>query len=139
MALKFYKKGQGYYTRLGTAAGLGILSIYGCYALYNKLAVLLDDDYLGPVKGVWTQALVPVVLLAIFAWFIFKIVNTPKYADFMIATEGEMKKVSWSSKKEIVSSTKVVIITVAIVAVLLAVVDHAFAWFFNWIGVLQVI
>ena len=138
MALELYKKGQGYYTRLGTAIGTGILAVYGCYALYSKLQVLTDESHLGPQNGRWVQAGAPAVLLAILAWVIFKIVNTPKYADFMIATEGEMKKVSWSSRKEVISSTKVVIITVIIMACMLAVVDLAFSWFFSEIGVLQV-
>ncbi|MCP4709719.1 MAG: preprotein translocase subunit SecE [Planctomycetes bacterium] len=56
----------------------------------------------------------------------------------MIATEGEMKKVSWSSRKEIMSSTLVVIITVAIMALLLMAVDLGFSYLFYEIGVLKV-
>ena len=68
-----------------------------------------------------------------------KLVNNVRMADFMIATEGEMKKVSWSTKKEIISSTVVVVITVAMMAILLGVVDVTFSWFFTKIGVLKIV
>lgn len=136
MALKFYKKGQGYYTRMGTAIGSGVMVALGCYALYNKLEGLQIST---PNLKVWLQAGIPALVFLFFAWIVFKIVNSPKSADFMIATEGEMKKVSWSTKKEIVSSTKVVIVTVLLMAVILAVVDIGFAKLFQTIGVLKVI
>jgi preprotein translocase subunit SecE len=136
MTLKFYKKGQGYYTRMGTAIGSGVMVALGCYALYNKLEGLKIAT--SNLK-VWLQAGIPALVFLIFAWIVFKIVNSPKSADFMIATEGEMKKVSWSTKKEIVSSTKVVIVTVLLMAVILAVVDIGFAKLFQTIGVLKVI
>jgi len=58
--------------------------------------------------------------------------------DFFIATEGEMKKVSWSSRKDVVRSTKVVIASVLMLGVMLFVVDLAFMWFFHLLGVLKV-
>ena len=60
-----------------------------------------------------------------------------KSCDFMIATEGEMKKVSWSSKRELIGSTKVVILFTAALATVLFMVDLIFMVFFNWIGVLR--
>jgi preprotein translocase SecE subunit len=51
----------------------------------------------------------------------------------LIAAEGEMKKVSWSSRQEIVSSTTIVIVVVVFMAVLLGVTDLGFRMFFNWL------
>ena len=140
MALEFYKKGQGYYTRLCTAIGAGILTVLGCYRLYGKLDVIGDnpDGLITPTVKTWLQAGVPAAVFLIMAWVILKLVNAPRCADFMIATEGEMKKVSWSSRKEIISSTIVVIVTVIIMAVLLMVIDVAFSFLFYRIGVLKV-
>ena len=135
-AFELYKKGQGYYTRLGTAIGGGVISVLGCYSLYQRLDGITLDS---PNAKTWIQAGVPALLLLILGWLVFKLVNTPKWADFMIATEGEMKKVSWSTKKEIATSTKVVLFTVLLLAVLLGVVDFAFAKLFETIGVLKVI
>jgi len=47
-----------------------------------------------------------------------------------------MKKVSWSSRKEVVGSTKVVIVTTLIVAMILYGVDIMFRLFFIRLGVL---
>jgi len=49
--------------------------------------------------------------------------NKPKAADFLIATESEMKKVSWSNKAELVGSTIVVVVTVFLLAVFIFVMD----------------
>ena len=135
MALQFYKKGQGFYTRIGTAVGVAILSLLGCWSLYRKLEGLSLES--SQVQA-WVQAGIPAVLLLVLAGVVFKILNATKIADFMIATEGEMKKVSWSTKKEIITSTKVVIVTVMALSVMLAGVDFCFMWFFRAIGVLTV-
>jgi len=50
--------------------------------------------------------------------------NMAKAADFLIATESEMKKVSWSSKAELIGSTMVVIVTVVLLAVFIYVADN---------------
>ncbi|MCH9001912.1 MAG: preprotein translocase subunit SecE [Planctomycetes bacterium] len=55
----------------------------------------------------------------------------------MIATEGEMKKVSWSSKEEVIGSTKVVIMFTFMLALFLFVVDMVFQQAFRLIGVLK--
>jgi len=56
----------------------------------------------------------------------------------MIATEGEMKKVSWSTRRELIGSTKVVIMFTIFLAVLLFFVDLGFQELFSRIGVLKV-
>ena len=69
------------------------------------------------------------------AWFF--IYGHRGTGDFMIATEGEMKKVSWSSKEEVIGSTKVVILFTFMLALFLFVVDVVFQQAFKWIGVLK--
>jgi len=81
---------------------------------------------------------IPLVIVAGVLLLMYWIVNRPRSADFMIATEGEMKKVHWSSRAEIVGGTKVVIATTLIMAALLWAVDLAFGFFFKAIGVLQI-
>ena len=137
MALEFYKKGQGYYTRMGTALSAALLSALGCWALQQKLSGLGTGNIVTVNAKTWIQYGVPAVIFLILCWCIYKLLNKPKYADFMIATEGEMKKVSWSTRKEIVTSTKVVIVTVIIMAILLAVVDVLFAKLFTVLGILK--
>lgn len=71
----------------------------------------------------WVQVGVPAALFIAGAVFILYLVNKPKFADFLIATEGEMKKVSWSSRSELIGSTTIVILTVAVLGIFIAVAD----------------
>lgn len=59
-----------------------------------------------------------------------------RFVDFLIATDGEMKKVNWSTMKDIRKSTTVVIFASLMLAASLFVVDFAFQWVFKQIGVL---
>lgn len=67
-------------------------------------------------------------------WFVGARATT---VDFLIATDGEMKKVNWSTRKDIIGSTKVVIIWCVLLVAGLFLVDLAFSTFFRLIGVLQ--
>ncbi len=129
VALEIYKRGQGKYTRTVTfVAGMMVAGLLARF-LWQQLDT--STDMLSLVYGL------PVALFVIGSLLMFWIVNRPSSADFMIATEGEMKKVSWSSKKEIIGGTKVVIATTLIMAALLRAVDVAFSLFFRSIGVLE--
>jgi len=123
MAFDIYRRGQGKYTRLCSAFGAAIIAGLGCLQLYKKL----DATDL----GLWVKTMVPAVLFVALGLLIFWLVNKPSVADFMVAAEGEMKKVSWSSKKEIAVSTFVVIVVVILMAVLLGVTDLSFKLFFS--------
>ena len=62
----------------------------------------------------------------------------PKVVDFLIATEGEMKKVNWSTRREIMASTRVVIGLTFFIAVAIFILDYLiFTPFFRWIKVLE--
>jgi preprotein translocase subunit SecE len=121
MALKIYKRGQGYYTRLYSALVAFAIVAAGCFALYRQLST----------ENLWIQAFVTAGVCAGFAALIFWIVNKPNIADFMISAEGEIKKVSWSSRKEIIASTMVVIFVVAMMACMLFLADAFFRFMFD--------
>lgn len=125
---ELYKKGQGKYTRMGTLIGVMGVGLIGAYVLSNALTAfpLLAN----PLARFGVPTVLFIALGVLMVW----IVNRPQTADFLIATEGEMKKVSWSSKKEIVGSTKVVIITTLILAAILLGVDVVFANLFKLLG-----
>ena len=118
---KIYKRGQGKNTRLGTGLALMVIVLLGGVVLYNHL------DGRGPA----IQVLIPSGICLLLGFLIFWLLNKPSVADFLIAAEGEIKKVSWSTRKEIVASTTVVISVVVIMSAGLAVVDLLFNWFFS--------
>ena len=125
MNLSIYKNGQGKYTRLGTAAGGALIAAIGCLQLYRTLEAA---DI-----SLWVETMVPVAVFLAVSIITFWLVNKPNVADFMIASEGEMKKVNWSSKQEIVVSTVVVISVVIIFAVLLGAADFIFQLVVSWL------
>ena len=123
MAFDIYKRGQGKYTRLCSAFGAAIIAGLGCLQLYKKLD--------GTDLGLWVKTMVPAALFVALGLLIFWLVNKPSIVDFMVASEGEMKKVSWSSRKEIAVSTFIVIMVVILMAVLLGFTDLTFKLFFS--------
>ncbi len=123
-----YKRGQGKYTRIATFVGVMVIGVIGAWALSNKLHAY------EATSSPYIRFGVPAVLVVGLGILMFWIVNRPASADFMIATESEMKKVSWSSRKEILGSTKVVIVTTFIMAGVLFGVDVLFAKLFDWLG-----
>lgn len=130
-----YKSGQGKYTRMCSGIGAAVLIL--------GLASYVFDQMLGlPWSNepwfVGVRVAVPVALIILLGLLSYWLIGVHRgSADFMIATEGEMKKVNWSTKKEILGSTKVVIVSVIILSVMLFIVDVAFMAFFIAIGVLK--
>ncbi len=130
MVFDIYKRGQGKYTRLWSAFGVAIVVAIGCLGLYRKLEAA---SWFSTRATLWIATMVPVGLFAVLALVIFWLVNKPSVADFMISAEGEMKKVSWSSKQEITVSTFIVIVVVVIMAALLGTTDVGFSAIFGWL------
>lgn len=130
-----YKPDQGKWTRLGTFVGLGLLVAWGAIFLRERLQIYRGNEWWNMVvtDGI---PLLFAVALGVLAWWVSYSNRTS--SDFMIATEGEMKKVSWSTRRELIGSTKVVIMFTILLAVLLFFVDLGFQELFSRIGVLKV-
>ena len=131
MIFAIYKRGQGKYTRLVSAFTLAVIVGLGCLRLYQKLEAVSWG--LSNRATLWIATMIPVGIFVVLAFVIFWLVNKPSIADFMIAAEGEMKKVSWSSKQEIMVSTIVVIVVVIFMSLLLGTTDFGFGAFFSWL------
>lgn len=130
-----YKAELGRYTRTGTFVALAAMGAWGTKSLYDLLAIYEGDE----AWRILVTTGIPLLFAAIWgalSWWL-SYVNRGG-GDFMIATEGEMKKVSWSSRREVIGSTKVVIIFTFLFALLLFVVDVLFQRLFQAIGVLKV-
>jgi preprotein translocase subunit SecE len=127
--LEIYKRGQGKYVRVGTFIGVVATGLIGAVFLSDKIGAWAD-------RNAYLMFGVPTLLVAVLAAVMYWVLNRPNVADFMIATESEMKKVSWSSRKEVIGSTKVVIVTTFILAVLLFGVDFLFGLIFHVLGIL---
>jgi preprotein translocase subunit SecE len=130
MALAIYKRGQGYYTRMWSAIAAGVIVAMGCFSLYQKLGGM---NFESTTVKILVQSLVPMGIFCGLGLLVYWLVNKPIVADFMIAAEGELKKVSWSSRKEITASTMVVIGVMVVMSALLFLVDLGLQYFFVWI------
>jgi len=127
---RIYKPGQGKHSRILTFLGVMLLVVIGAGLLSEKLQAYRLTSPTAVRYGI------PTLLVLAMGLLMFWLVNRAKTADFLIATEGEVKKVSWSSRKEIVGSTKVVIVFTFILATILFVVDLVFAGLFHWLNIM---
>ncbi len=134
-----YKKGQGYWTRMGTAAGALLLGGLTAYNLYVYLPVLIhfDTTPAGQSHAHRVAAVVASLFVVGFAALAWWLMNKKDNVDFLIATDSEMKKVNWTSRKELIGSTKVVIVFMFLIAIFLFAVDILFGYLFHVIGVLK--
>ncbi len=117
-------------TRQVTFAAIGLAIGLGIWRLAQVLPLWLGGDAsssFGDELGL-VRFLVPGVLMAAGIWLAFRIVNTPAVADFLIAVETEMTKVSWPTRDEVIRSSIVIIFMIFVLAGILAVYD-LFWWF----------
>jgi len=134
MAISIYKPGQGYYTRMLSAVGVGVIVLSGVAWLWEKMTTI---DAIPRDQELYYQAGMAVGVIAFFGALVYFLLNKPRIADFMIATEAEMKKVNWPSKKEIIGSTWVVICGTAFIAALLYTVNVGLTTLFIWMHLLE--
>jgi len=119
-----YKRSQGRLIRQLTFFGLVAIVVLGCWSLSG----VLDGEQ-------WLKVGVPVGIAALGVWISFRLVNTPRFADFLIAVEVEMNKVSWPSRDELIRSSLVVIFTMLVLVVLLFTFDFLWNRLFHLIGI----
>lgn len=131
MAFKIYKPGQGKWVRLGTAIGIGLMTAFGVYWLLEELRGAIETNAEYWLGGI---AAVIVAVMALFTWWLL---NKIRIVDFMVATETEMQKVAWPTKKEIVNNTWVVIAGTLLIVAVLFIVDIGFATLFKAIRILE--
>ncbi len=124
-----YKPGQGKYVRWGTVAVLSILNLTGAYWIAH-------NSWTFGASEIQVQATAAVIWVAIWLLATFMFVNAPKMAEFMIMTESEMRKVTWPTRREVITSTKVVILMTLLLAFMLWFVDIGFLTLFTKLGIL---
>ncbi|MFO0960318.1 MAG: preprotein translocase subunit SecE [Isosphaeraceae bacterium] len=125
----WYKPHQGWYARLWTGIGLGATAAIGLYRLFEYLK--------STSNSMFSRFGVPALLAAGFAWLIIRVLQYPPFVDFLIATEAEMNKVSWTSKQDLYRATSVVLVTVLLMSVYLFGVDFLWMKLLETIGVLK--
>jgi preprotein translocase SecE subunit len=128
-----YKSGQGYWTRMCSAGGAALIILATAAFFFQYLPSW--SVYLRKHEAVLMGILVGLVV--VMGVLSFWLMNKPRNVDFLIATDSEMKKVNWTSREELIGSTKIVILFVVIITAFLFVIDLIFGYFFYGIKVLE--
>ncbi len=132
-----YKPLQGLRVRRATMLGLLVLLGSGVYSFSSS-------TMLTTATGNWTVKLpfsdlrvtllpdvaltAPLILGALVIWLSYRAVNFPMFADFLIATEAEVNKISWPTRRGVLQDTIVVLATVVLLTVFLFFVDLAWGY-----------
>ncbi len=122
---EIYKKGQGTTARWIAAAGMGALAAFGTYELYDSLSAVGGSFHVGTVEVAYS-ALVSILVFLGAAVLIAWLVNLPKFVDYLIMSEIELRKVSWPTREELKRQTTVVIIALIAFSLVLWIADLIF-------------
>ena len=119
-----YKRGKGSVSRGVSIAALGAIALFGC----RELCFFLLDMGLGPVslpmagEVKWAYIVTGVLGLSC-GLGIFLLLNNHKVVDFLIETEAELKKVSWSPPRQLFGNTVIVIVSVVFLGLFILCCD----------------
>ena len=123
-----YKPEQGRMARMAAFWSLALLLLFGCTFLHETLSSYVEA-LREPIGGL----VLPIVSLelsgaflisaALFfgvLWWLYRYMNRPNVADFLIEVEIEMRKVTWPTMDEVVNASIVVVVTVVVLMGFLA-------------------
>lgn len=146
-----FKKTQGLLLRRCTMIGVILIGVSGVYSLTTGTALphqwsvklpFLTEEVGGQTVHKFLPLLSdfhytgPILILLLTFWVSWRAVNIPVFADFLIATEAEMNKVSWTTWKKLIQDTIVVLVTTALLTAFLLVIDIFWGWLLTGISVL---
>ena len=145
-----YKGNQGVRVRRGTIIGILAVGITGIitmvqHRIFGTELPPSPNNPLGtPNDWAWTvpyswdpvnrtesyltlmykvHMVMPILLGVLLLWVAWRAVNIPAFADFLIATEAEMNKVSWTNRRRLFQDTIVVLTTVILMTAFLFALD----------------
>jgi len=150
--VEVYKKNQGFQARLFIGVLLGGFALFAAHAVYGTF---IESPQLYPgaevplvgTKLTWglvsavTFFLVSVALIGVYTTGyetgLGRVdVNSKKTVEFLIDTQGELQKVSWPTREELIGSTGVVIILLVILGAYIFGVDWVITRIMKIIGFL---
>jgi preprotein translocase SecE subunit len=136
-----YKSDQGVYARTTSFLLLGAMAVFGAYTLFYWLLSFRGDadeagslatDLSGGPLPVLSLPLTPALLIASAVglaslWILSRLLNRQKAADILIESETEMRKCTWPSVNETVTSSIVILVVMVFFTFALAGMD----WILN--------
>jgi preprotein translocase subunit SecE len=137
--LSVYKGDQGRAVRIFALVSCLVLTLWACFNLYHWIApadipqgsIWLDTDLAG-IHILLSPYLVPSIVLFVVALLTFwRVSQKPSVAEFLIETEGELRKMSWPARKEWVNSSLAVLVVIVIFIAFLFAVDTSLSYVFT--------
>ena len=124
-----YKRNQGKQVRQVSGVCVAAFFVIAASTLSNNFPVVTSE---GIVFGL------PILVGVLGCWFAYRVVNFGPVADFMIAVQSEMDKVSWPSWPQLWRATVVVLVTMVFIAMSLFVFDVIWQQLFRFVGFLRI-
>jgi preprotein translocase subunit SecE len=118
-----YKRSQGRIARQATFFAIVAAVVIGAWRLGGAYGG--DSPMFAYV--------IPAVLAAVGIWAAFRIVNIPRFADFLISVEVEMNKVSWPSRGELFRASMVVLVVIFLLTAILFGYDFILKALLGWL------
>jgi preprotein translocase SecE subunit len=163
VSMTSYKRSQGQRVRRGTILGILVLAGCGIVTLLNRGTLgtvgnwwialpftsytYLNTDTPGVIaewetyRSIWilphVQFTLPLLLGFLSLWLAWRVVNLPVFADFLIASEAELNKVSWTPRRRLIQDTIVVLVTVFLLTIFLYCADLLWAAVLTKMTILQ--
>ncbi|MAG92768.1 MAG: preprotein translocase subunit SecE [Planctomycetaceae bacterium] len=140
LSASLYKRNQGRLTRQLTGAALALILYLGMWSFSNNLLADLETPVI-PVPGLGTgmpaRVWLPVALAIVGTWVVYRAVNYPRFADFLISVEAEVDKVTWASRAELHRATIVVLAVMFSLGAVLFLLDWLWMVVFRGVGIVQ--
>jgi preprotein translocase subunit SecE len=129
-----YKRNQGKVARQATFFALLAVAAVGAWTM-SAGATPEFGNYFVP-RGlresispeIVAKYVLPMIVFAIGAWAAFRVVNIPRFAEFLISVENEMGKVSWPSRQELFRASMVVLVVIFMLTAILLAYDLILKW-----------
>jgi len=131
---ELYKRTQGKMTRQITCITVWVAAAILAWRVLNVGVWTFANQYVAG-SSTYLKYGVPVFILVLGFWLGYRIVNWAPFADFLIAVEAEMNKVSWPTQTELIRSSTVVIILILGLTVTVFVYDIVLRYILWRIGV----
>jgi preprotein translocase subunit SecE len=120
-----YKRSQGRMVRQLTCLAIWVAVGLASYRMFEYLRVVGTNLHPALIYAL------PVTFLVVGLWLGYRIVNLASFADFLIAVEAEMNKVSWPSRTELIRASLVVIVLMFGLAIVLFGYDFVLNFLFS--------
>ena len=119
-----YKPNQGRVVRQVTFLSATLLSCLVAWEVKRSFSGLGNAGWF-----------VMMAVAAVLVWVVYRVVNYSVFADFLIAVEAEMNKVSWPTRRELWNASLVVMFVIFSMAAFLFLFDAVWTVVFETIGI----